>query len=124
MLLAVVAALQGVHETVDALGVEGALEHVEDVAAPVDHVQDRDAVERARVGGLTPALRVEGGAVEDDRRPPLVLVPPHDRSVELQEVGVRAEEALGQGEDSTPKGPLRDYSRRLIEVISRGDPWP
>ena len=119
VLLAVVEAPLGVDAAVDAIGEEGRAQQVDDVVA---HLEDRDhgdAVEGSRVPGLAAALGVERGPVEDHGRLALVLAALDDGGVELEQVGIVAVEALGQG--SCPGRRGRSPERRhVLDVLEAG----
>ena len=95
VLLHVVAAPRGVHHPVHPLFGQGPVEHVEDVRPVLEHGDDAGVAERARVPGLAAALRVEGGAVEDDGGPSLVLAATDHGRVELEEGGIGGVESFG-----------------------------
>src|SRR5207245_7293833 len=98
VLLAVVAAARLVDAPAH-LGafLERAVQDVDDLVALLDHREHRRVAERAEVPGLTAALGVERGAVQDHRRPPLVQTPRDHAGLELEQVRIVAIEALGHG---------------------------
>ena len=95
VLLHVVAAALGVHAAVHAVGLEGGGQHVQHLAAVLHHRHHRHAVQGADVPGLAAALRVEGGAIEDEGGPSLVAAAPHHGGLELHEVRVFPVQPLG-----------------------------
>ena len=97
VLLHVVAPPLGVHPAVHAVGEDWPVENVKDVRSVLEHRDDARVVQRPGVPGLPPALGVEGGPVEDDRGPALVLATADHRRFELEERGVGGVEPLGHG---------------------------
>jgi len=73
VLLDVVAAPPGVHASLHPIAGHRPVEDVDDVAAVLDHGHHPRFAEGAGVPRLPAALRVEGGPVEHDGRPALVL---------------------------------------------------
>ena len=78
-------------------GRDRAVENVQDLVALIHNVDDASLPERACVERLTAGRRVEGGAVQDDRRLAVQVTHVHDACIELQHAGVGVVEALGQG---------------------------
>jgi len=106
VLLAVVAPPLRVDKSAHSLSGEGAAEHVQDLVPFVDHGQHRHAAEHALVGGLAPAFRVEGRPVEHHRRPALMLSAGDDPGFELEQIGIVAVQALGQGARAHQSGAM------------------
>ena len=97
VLLHVVAPPVGVDASAHGVGGQGRAEDVQDLALLLDHRDDGNTSERARVPRLPSALRVESGAVQDDGGAPLVLAARHDRGLELQQVGIVAVQQARHG---------------------------
>ena len=70
---------------------------MEDGPLAFDHRHDAGIAEGPGVPGLTTALGVEGGPVEDDRGAALVLAGLQDPGLEVEGVGVVEVDSLGHG---------------------------
>ena len=101
VLLDVVETARSVHLPVDRVAGQLAVQDVEGLPALLHDRDDGHAREGADVPRLAAALGVEGGAVEHDGRTVLVPPPSHHTGVELEQVRVVLEEALGHQRGAT-----------------------
>ena len=100
MLLDVVAAALPVHPAGDLPGGRRPGEDVQDLSAQLLHVHHRHGAEAASVRGLTAALGVEGGPVEQDGGSPVDLAGGGHGRFEVEQAAVREVQAVGHPDES------------------------